>query len=179
PLVINGRNIWICISRSADIIIVMALVGNDARQGGITSFIDENGTPGFIIEREIPMLGGGSTYEIVFEDCRIPADSVLGEIGKGYAPMQLRLRTRRLEMGSTCIGIARRAIDMLCEHARQRETFGVKLADRQAIQWWIADISTRIHACRLMVHDAAEKIDRGDDTRHEASMIKVFATEMA
>ena len=177
--VLNGRKIWITNARGADFIIVMARVGSDARQGGITSFIVEKDTPGFIIEREIPMLGGGATYEIVFEDCRIPQDSVLGEVGKGYAPMQLRLRTRRLEMGSTCIGITRRALDMLCEHARQRETFGVKLADRQAIQWWIADISTRMHACRLMVRDAADKTDRGEDVRHEASMIKVFATEMA
>lgn len=177
--VINGRKIWITNARNADFIIVMARVGNDARQGGITSFIVEKGTPGFIIEREIPMLGGESTYEIVFEDCRIPKDSVLGEVGKGYAPMQLRLRTRRLEMGSTCIGIARRALEMLCEHAMQRETFGVKLAERQAIQWWIADISTRIHACRLMVRDAADKTDRGEDVKREASMIKVFATEMA
>lgn len=177
--VINGRKIWITNAASADFIIVMARVGNDQRQGGITSFIVEKGTPGFIIEREIPMLGGDPTYEIVFEDCRIPEDSVLGEVGKGYAPMQLRLRTRRLEMGSTCIGITRRALDMLCEHARQRETFGVKLADRQAIQWWVADISTRMHACRLMVRDAADKTDRGEDVRQEASMIKVFATEMA
>ena len=177
--VLNGRKIWITNARAADFIIVMARVGNDARQGGITSFIVERGTPGFIIEREIPMLGGDATYEIVFEDCRIPKDLVLGEVGKGYAPMQLRLRTRRLEMGSTCIGIAQRALDMLCEHARQRETFGVKLADRQAIQWWVADISTRMHACRLMVRDAADKTDRGEDVRQEASMIKVFATEMA
>jgi alkylation response protein AidB-like acyl-CoA dehydrogenase len=177
--VLNGRKIWISNARAADFIIVMARVGTDARQGGITSFIVEKGAPGFIIEREIPMLGGGSTYEIVFEDCRIPEGAVLGEVGKGYAPMQLRLRTRRLEMGSTCIGITRRALDMLCEHAKQRETFGVKLADRQAIQWWIADISTRMHACRLMVRDAADKTDRGEDVRHEASMIKVFATEMA
>ncbi len=177
--VLNGRKIWISNARAADFIIVMARVGNDARQGGITSFIVEKGTLGFIIEREIPMIGGHSTYEIVFEDCRIPAGAVLGEIGKGYAPMQLRLRTRRLEMGSTCIGIARRACDMLCEHAKQRETFGVKLAERQAIQWWIADISTRMHACRLMVQDAADKTDRGEDIKQEASMIKVFATEMA
>jgi alkylation response protein AidB-like acyl-CoA dehydrogenase len=177
--VLNGRKIWISNARAADFIIVMARVGNDARQGGITSFIVEKGTPGFIIEREIPMIGGGSTYEIVFEDCRIPEDSVLGEIGKGYAPMQLRLRTRRLEMGSTCIGIARRACDMLCEHAKQRETCGVKLAERQAIQWWISDISTRMHACRLMVLDATDKTDRGEDVKQEASMIKVFASEMA
>lgn len=177
--VLNGRKIWISNARAADFIIVMARVGSDQRQGGITSFIVEKGTAGFIIEREIPMLGGGSTYEIVFEDCRIPKDSVLGEVGKGYAPMQLRLRTRRLEMGSTCVGITKRALDMMCEHARQRETFGVKLAERQAIQWWIADISTRMHACRLMVREAADKTDRGEDIRHEASMIKVFATEMA
>ncbi|MCA6102433.1 acyl-CoA/acyl-ACP dehydrogenase [Bradyrhizobium brasilense] len=177
--VLNGRKIWISNARAADFIIVMARVGNDQRQGGITSFIVEKGTAGFIIEREIPMVGGGSTYEIVFEDCRIPKDSVLGEVGKGYAPMQLRLRTRRLEMGSTCVGITKRALDMMCEHARQRETFGVKLAERQAIQWWIADISTRMHACRLMVREAADKTDRGEDIRHEASMIKVFATEMA
>ncbi|QOZ34692.1 acyl-CoA dehydrogenase family protein [Bradyrhizobium sp. CCBAU 53421] len=177
--VLNGRKIWISNARAADFIIVMARVGNDQRQGGITSFIVEKGTPGFIIEREIPMVGGGSTYEIVFEDCRIPKDSVLGEVGKGYAPMQLRLRTRRLEMGSTCVGITKRALDMMCEHAKQRETFGVKLAERQAIQWWIADISTRMHACRLMVREAADKTDRGEDIRHEASMIKVFATEMA
>ncbi|WP_338832006.1 acyl-CoA dehydrogenase family protein [Bradyrhizobium sp. 27S5] len=177
--VLNGRKIWISNARAADFIIVMTRVGSDQRQGGITSFIVEKGTPGFIIEREIPMVGGGSTYEIVFEDCRIPKDSVLGEVGKGYAPMQLRLRTRRLEMGSTCVGITKRALDMMCEHAKQRETFGVKLAERQAIQWWIADISTRMHACRLMVREAADKTDRGEDIRHEASMIKVFATEMA
>ncbi|ERF81482.1 acyl-CoA/acyl-ACP dehydrogenase [Bradyrhizobium viridifuturi] len=177
--VLNGRKIWISNARAADFIIVMARIGNDQRQGGITSFIVEKGTAGFIIEREIPMVGGGSTYEIVFEDCRIPKDSVLGEVGKGYAPMQLRLRTRRLEMGSTCVGITKRALDMMCEHAKQRETFGVRLAERQAIQWWIADISTRMHACRLMVREAADKTDRGEDIRHEASMIKVFATEMA
>jgi len=177
--VINGRKIWISNAKNADFIIVMARVGDGQRRGGITSFIVEKGTPGFIIEREIPMVGGARTYEIVFDNCRIPEESVLGVIGQGYAPMQLRLLTRRLEMGATSLGIARRALDMLCEHAKQRETFGVRLADRQAIQWWIADISTRIHACRLMVHDAAEKTDRGVDVRHEASIIKVFATEMA
>lgn len=177
--VINGRKIWISNAKNADFNIVMARVGEGDRRGGITSFIVEKGTPGFIIEREIPMVGGARTYEIVFDNCRIPEHSVLGIVGQGYAPMQLRLMTRRLEMGSTCLGIARRALDIMCEHAKQRETFGVRLADRQAIQWWVADTSTRIHACRMMVYDAAEKTDRGEDVRLEASMIKVFATEMA
>ncbi|WP_407168563.1 acyl-CoA dehydrogenase family protein [Bradyrhizobium sp. ORS 111] len=177
--VINGRKIWISNAKHADFVIVMARVGEGSRRNGITSFIVEKGVAGFIIEREIPMIGGSSTYEILFDDCRVSEDAVLGIVGQGYIPMQLRLLTRRLEMGSTAIGIARRALDLMCEYAKQRETFGVKLADRQAIQWWIADISTRIHACRLMVHDAAERLDLGENPVQEASMIKVFATEMA
>ena len=98
---------------------------------------------------------------------------------QGFAPMQLRLTVRRLQMGSWCVGMAQRALDMLVEHANQRVTFGQKLADRQAIQWWIADAATKLHACRLMVMDAAVKQDEGRDVRMEASMIKVFATEMA
>jgi acyl-CoA dehydrogenase len=109
----------------------------------------------------------------------IPHGNLLGEVGKGYAPMQLRLRTRRLEMGSTAIGITRRALEMLVDHANQRVTFGVKLADRQAIQWWVADTSTKLYAARLMVRAAAEKADRGENVAQEISMIKVFTTEMA
>ncbi len=93
--------------------------------------------------------------------------------------MQKRLTVRRLEMGAMCVGMAERALKMMCEHTQQRETFGTKLSDRQAIQWWVADAATKIHATRLMVLDAAEKQDRGEDVRTEASMIKVFATEMA
>jgi acyl-CoA dehydrogenase len=75
--------------------------------------------------------------------------------------------------------MSRRALAMLCAHANQRVTFGAKLADRQAIQWWVAEAATKIHACRLMVQDAAGKLARGEEVRNEASMIKVFGTEMA
>jgi acyl-CoA dehydrogenase len=177
--VLNGRKIWITNADKSDFMIVMARVGEGARQDGITAFIVERGAPGLIIERAIPMVGDTLTYELVFDDCRLPDGAVLGQVGAGYAPMQLRLISRRMQMASTCIGMAERALDILCEHARQRETFGVPLADRQAIQWWVADLSTRLHAARLMVHDAAEKIDRGEDVRHEASMVKVYGTELA
>jgi acyl-CoA dehydrogenase len=178
--VINGRKIWISRVPSADFTIVMARVeGSSGRHSGITAFIVEKGTKGFEIAREIQMLGGQRTYEVVFEDCRVPGEQMLGRIGQGFAPMQLRLTVRRLQMGAWCIGMARRALDMMCEHAKQRVTFGVKLADRQAIQWWVAEAATKIHACRLMVMDAAAKQDEGRDVRTEASMIKVFATEMA
>jgi len=177
--VLNGRKIWVSYMPQADFTIVMARTAPGRRAEGITAFIVDKGTPGFAIEREIPMLGGHRTYEIVLEDCRVPAVQVLGEIGKGFGPMQLRLTTRRLLMGPTCIGMARRALEMMCAHARERVTFGAKLAERQAIQWWVADAATAIHACRLMVHDAAAKVDAGKPVRDEAAMIKVFATEMA
>jgi len=178
--VINGRKIWVSRIKDADFSIVMAVTDPDkGARGGITAFLVDKHTPGFEVAREIPMLGGHKTYEVVFEDCRLDDSQVLGEIGYGFAPMQLRLTVRRLQMGAWCVGLASRALDMLIEHATQRETFGVLLADRQSIQWWIADAATKIHACRLMTYHAAWKQDRGEDVRSEASMLKVFATEMA
>ncbi|MFW8565055.1 acyl-CoA dehydrogenase family protein [Orrella sp. 11846] len=177
--VINGRKIWISRVSYANFTIVMARVGNGKRHEGITAFIVENGTPGFEILREIPMLAGHRTYEVAFENCRIPAENILGEVGSGFAPMQLRLNVRRLQIGAWCLGMSRRALEMFAEHAKQRVTFGETLANRQAVQWWIADARIKMHACRLMVEDAARKQDAGEDIRNEASMIKVFATEMA
>jgi hypothetical protein len=94
-------------------------------------------------------------------------------------PCQGRLSSRRLQMAAWCIGRTERALDMLCAHAVQRKTFGELLSSRQTIQWWIADALTRLHACRLMVHEAAARVDRGDEARTQVSMVKVFATEMA
>jgi acyl-CoA dehydrogenase len=178
--VINGRKIWISRIAKADFTIVMAVTDPErGSRGGITAFLVDKGTPGLVVARAIPMLAGQRTYEVVFEDCKVHESQVLGRIGQGFAPMQLRLTVRRLQMGSWCCGMTQRALDMLIEHANQRVTFGQKLADRQAIQWWVADAATKLHACRLMVMDAAVKQDEGRDVRMEASMIKVFATEMA
>jgi acyl-CoA dehydrogenase len=177
--VINGRKIWVSRVPAADFVVVMARVGSGKRHEGITAFIVDKGTKGFEILREIPMLAGHRTYELAFEDCRIPKENLLGEVGAGFAPMQLRLVIRRLQMGAWCIGMCRRALDMMCTHAKQRVTFGMPLSDRQAIQWWIADAAMKMHACRLMVLDAARKQDLGQDVKFEASMIKVYATEMA
>src|SRR5580692_9539429 len=94
--VINGRKIWVSRVPYADFVILMARTGEGKRQEGITAFIVEKATKGFIIEREIPMLGGQRTYELVFEDCRVPARQVLGKLGQGFAPMQLRLTVRRI-----------------------------------------------------------------------------------
>ena len=178
--VINGRKIWVSNVPSADFTILMAVTDPDkGARGGITAFVVDKGTAGFNVEREIPMLGGARTYELAIEDLHLKDSQVLGEVGQGFAPMQKRLTVRRLEMGAMCVGIASRALQMMCEHTQQRETFGQKLSDRQAIQWWIADAATKIHAARLMVMDAGQKQHRGEDVRTVASMVKVFATEMA
>jgi acyl-CoA dehydrogenase len=178
--VINGRKIWISRAADADFTILMALTDKEKRaRGGISAFIIDKGTPGFNVLRKIPMIGGAYTYEIALEDCRVEGWKLLGTEGNGFAPMQLRLGTRRVQMAAWSVGMAQRALDMIVEYAPQRVTFGVPLSERQAIQWWVADAATKIHATRLMTYDCAWKIDQGRDVRAEISMIKYFATEMA
>ena len=178
--VINGRKIWISRAVEADFTILMAVTDREkGARGGMSAFLVDKGTPGFNVLRKIPMIGGAATYEIALEDCRVEGWKLLGVEGQGFAPMQLRLGTRRLEMAAWSIGMAQRALDMICEYAPQRKTFGLPLSERQAIQWWVADAATRIHAARLMTYDCAWKIDEGRDSRLEISMIKAYATEMA
>lgn len=178
--VLNGQKIWISRAAEADFTIAMAVTdpGKGAR-GGISAFLVDRDTPGMEVGPPEAILGGARTHEVVFRNCRVPAGNLLGELGNGFAPMQLRLTVRRLEMGAWSVGIAERALDMMMRHASERVTFGQKLAERQSVQWWIADAATDIHAARLMVRDAAWKVERGRDVRREASMVKVFATEMA
>ncbi|CAN5269174.1 acyl-CoA dehydrogenase family protein [soil metagenome] len=178
--VINGRKIWISRAADADFTILMAVTDKEkGARGGISAFLVDQNTPGFNVLRRIPMIGGAVTYEVALEDCRVPGWKLLGEEGNGFGPMQVRLSTRRLEMAAWSIGMAARALDMMVEYTPQRKTFGQVLSDRQAIQWWIYDAATQIHAARLMTYDCAWKLDQGRDVRMEISMIKAFATEMA
>ena len=177
--VLNGRKIWITRAAEADFTIVMAVTGRDGTRASMSAFLVDRDTPGFNVLRPIPMLGGHVTYEVALEDCRIPGWKLLGTEGAGFAPMQLRLGTRRIEMAAGSIGMAQRALDMMVDFAGQRVTFGQKLSERGVIQDWIAEAATRIHACRLMTYDCAWKLDEGRDVRLEISMIKADATEMA
>ncbi|MGD0192423.1 MAG: acyl-CoA dehydrogenase [Rhizomicrobium sp.] len=178
--VLNGRKIWTSRAAEADFTIVMAITDKDKRaRGGISAFLVDKGTKGFNVLRRIPMIGGAATYEVALEDCRVEGWKLLGTEGQGFAPMQLRLGTRRVQMAAWSVGMAQRALDMMCEFAPQRVTFGQPLSERQAIQWWVADAATRIHAARLMTYDCAWKLDQGRDVRLEISMIKAYATEMA
>jgi acyl-CoA dehydrogenase len=178
--VINGRKIWITRAAEADFTILMAITDPEKKaRGGMSAFLVDRDTPGFNVLRRIPMLGGEFTYEVALEDCRVPGWKLLGEEGQGFGPMQVRLGTRRMEMAAWCIGAAQRALDMMREYAPQRVTFGQRLSERQAVQWWVANGATQIHAARLMAYDCAWKLDQGRDVRTEISMLKYFATEMA
>ena len=125
------------------------------------------------------MIGGAFTYEVALEDCRVEGWKLLGQEGNGFAPMQLRLGTRRIQMAAWSIGMAQRALDMICEYAPQRVTFGAAPSERQAIQWWVADAATKIHAARLMTYDCAWKLDQGRDVRHGNLDDQGLRTEMA
>ncbi len=178
--VINGRKIWISRAADADFTILMALTDTEKRaRGGISAFLVDKGTPGFNVLRRIPMIGGAYTYEIALEDCRVEGWKLLGQEGAGFAPMQTRLGTRRIQMAAWSVGMAQRALDMIVEYAPQRKTFGMPLSERQAIQFWVAEAATKIHATRLMTYDCAWKLDQGRDVRNEISMIKWYSTEMA
>jgi len=178
--VINGRKIWITRAQEADFTILMAVTDKQkGARGGISAFLIDKGAPGFNVLRRIPMIGGQFTYEVVLENCRVPAANLLGVEGQGFATMQVRLSTRRLQMASWAIGMAQRALDMMLEYAPQRVVFGEPLANRQAIQWWIADAYTRIKAATLMAYETAWKLDRSADVRTEISAVKAYATEMS
>ncbi len=178
--IINGRKIWITRAAEADFTILMAVTDrNPDGRNPISAFLVDRDTPGFNVLRKIPMIDGTATYEIVLEDCRVPGWKLLGQRGQGFAPMQVRLGTRRIEMASWAIGMASRALDMMIEYAPQRVTFGKPLSARQTVQNWISDAAIRIHAMRLMTYDCAWKIDEGRDTRTEISMIKSFCIESA
>ncbi|MBI4189493.1 MAG: acyl-CoA dehydrogenase [Betaproteobacteria bacterium] len=178
--VLNGTKMFITRADEAGFFIVIAVNDKAKRaHGGLTAFLVDRDAPGLKLARPIPMIGAHRPWEMVFEDVELTDDHVLGEVGGAFIPLQNRLGVRRLEIGTRCVGQASRALEMMIEQARLRVTFGQPLAERQAVQWWIADSAVDIHATRLMAYQAAWRADQGEtDLRFESSMIKIFATEM-
>jgi (R)-benzylsuccinyl-CoA dehydrogenase len=178
--VINGTKQWISWADTSDFFIVIAVTDKEKRaRGGITAFIVDRDTPGFNIGRHIATMGEPTPYDLVFEDCRVGSEQVLGEVGSAFQSIGKRLDIRRIEMAARCVGMGERLLELMVEQANNRETFGVRLAERQMIQSWIADSAIEVNATRLMVQDAARKFDSGArDLRLEASSAKVFGTEM-
>jgi acyl-CoA dehydrogenase len=178
--VVNGHKRFITAAHRADFLQLLAITDPDRRQhGGITCFLVEKGTPGMEIVRRERIMGREAPCEIVFDDCRVPAENVLGAVGQGFALGQRWISAHdRLDQGGYAVGRAERALELATRYAKERVTFGQPLAERQAIQNMLADSFLEIHQCRLMTYHAAAKADQGHDIRVEASMIRLFATEM-
>jgi len=176
---LNGSKTFISNAKTSDFIITMAVAESQTGERlGISAFLVDRDAPGLTIPASYPMIGEYHPYEIHYQDVEVTDDQVLGEIGRAFAPLQRRLSIRRAEIGARCVGLAQRCLDMMIEQAGLRVTFGKPLAERQSVQWWIADTWQEIESVRVLTWRLASRIDRGGDIRREASMVKIMATEM-
>lgn len=176
---LNGSKTFISNAKSSDFIITMAVAESETGERlGISAFLVDRDTPGLTIPASYPMIGEYHPYEVHYQDVEVTDDQVLGDIGRAFAPLQRRLSIRRAEIGARCVGLAQRCLDMMIEQAGLRVTFGKPLAERQSVQWWIADTWQEIESVRVLTWRLASRIDRGGDIRREASMVKIMATEM-
>ena len=180
--VIDGTKHFISDGDIADYVIVMAVTDAEKRaRGGITLFLVDKDTPGFTVARTQAMMGhrGYGHAELVFENCRIPASNVLGEVGEGFKLIMRSVNGIRLgHIGARTVGMARRVLELMREHAATRCQFGQPIGDFQMVQQMIADSAIEIYAARSMMLDAAWEVDQGRDPRDKVSMIKVYAAEM-
>ncbi len=178
--VISGQKTFISGARSADFIIVMAVTDpKKGSRGGITAFLVDKGTKGMTIPSVFNTIGEYVPYGVYLDDVEVSDAQVLGEVGNGFAPMQNRLGVRRMEIACRSLGYARRCLELMIPQAKERKTFGAPLADRQQIQWWIADSFQEMEMVRWITWRLAWKIDQGNtDWRRDAAMVKLQGTEM-
>ncbi|HWX53152.1 MAG TPA: acyl-CoA dehydrogenase [Verrucomicrobiae bacterium] len=179
--VLNGRKLWITNGKEAGILIMLATVDPSAGYKGITAFIVEKGFPGFSVGKKEDKLGirASSTCELIMEDCRVPRENVLGEVGKGYKIAIETLNEGRIGIGAQMLGLARGAWEYAAKYAQERKQFGKSLAEFQGIQFQIAQMATEIEAVRMMVYNAARMKDAGMNFVKEAAMTKLFASQVA
>ena len=179
--VINGTKHFITTGDLADVTIVMAKTDKEKGAKGISAFIVEKDTPGFKVGQLEEKMGlrGSHTAELVFEDCRIPKENLLGKKDLGFIGAMNILDRGRTAIGAMSVGIARAALEDALEYAKQRQQFGRPIGKFQAIQWMLSDMATEIDAARLLVFRAADMEDKNVRFTKEASMAKLFASEMA
>ena len=179
--VLNGRKLWITNAKEAGIFVLFATVDPAAGYRGITAFLVENKFSGFTVGKKEDKLGirASSTCELILEDCRVPKDNVLGEVGKGYKIAIETLNEGRIGIGAQMCGVARGAWEYAAKYAVERKQFGKPLAEFQGIQFQLAQMATEIEAARLMVYNAARMKDRGMNFVKEAAMTKLFCSQVA
>ena len=179
--VLNGRKLWITNAKEAGIFILFATVDPEAGYKGITAFIVEKDFHGFTVGKKEDKLGirASSTCELILEDCVVPKENVLGEIGKGYKIAIETLNEGRIGIAAQMVGIARGAWEYAANYATERKQFGKKLSEFQGVQFQLAQMATEIEAARLMVYNAARMKDAGIAFVKEAAMAKLFCSQVA
>jgi acyl-CoA dehydrogenase len=176
--VLNGRKVFISRADNGPWGVVFARTSREKGRAGISCFILENGTPGFTAKNIKTIRTAAIPNDVVFEDCHIPEENLIGQEGQGLNLAFDLLVKNRFPYSACNLGIAVAAHRMAIEHAKQRETFGQKLSQRQAIQWMLADAEVEIRAARWLIWEGAWKADRGEDARVEASIAKLYSSEV-
>ena len=178
---LNGRKLWITNGIEAGIFIVFANANPEAGYRGITAFIVEKGFAGFSVGKKENKLGirASSTTELIFEDCPVPKENVLGEVGKGYKVSIETLNEGRIGIGAQMVGIARGALGAALSYTTERQQFGKSINEFQGVQFQLAEMATDLEAARLMVYNAARLKDAGQNFVKEAAMAKLYSSRAA
>jgi alkylation response protein AidB-like acyl-CoA dehydrogenase len=178
--VLNGSKRFTTTGKNAGLVIVTAKTDEALRHKGISAFLIEQGTPGMTVGRLEDKMGlrASDTADLIFEDCRIPAQNILGNEGDGFLIAMTGLDGGRIGIAAQSVGVAQAAFDAAVQFAREREQFGQAISKFQGLRWMMADMATEIEAARLMMLSAAEMKDNGENFTLQASMAKLFASEM-
>lgn len=182
--ILNGSKLWITNGDIADVVTVFAVTDPAlGARGGVTAFIVEKVFPGFRVGTKETKMGlrGSSTAEIFFEDCRVPAENVLGQFGAGFLTAMKTLDVGRISLGAGCLGGSQVALEMAMDFAKNRYQFGEPIAQKQAIQWMVADMAVEIEALRSLIYRAAWMLDCGNmgrDLTTLAAMCKLYGSEV-
>jgi butyryl-CoA dehydrogenase len=179
--VINGTKMFITSGKNSDLTVVTAYTDRGKKHRGISAFVVEKGTPGFHVGKEEDKMGlrASDTTELIFEDCRVPSENLLGQEGDGFVIAMASLDGGRIGIASKSVGLAQACLDAAVSYAKERVQFNKPISRFQGIRWMIADMATQIEAARLLTFNAAAMKDRGENFSGAASMAKVFASEMA
>jgi short-chain 2-methylacyl-CoA dehydrogenase len=178
---LNGQKLWITNASEADVFIVFATVDRNLGYKGITAFIVEKDFPGFSVGKKEDKLGirASSTCELVLDNCQVPENNVLGEVGKGYRIAIETLNEGRIGIGAQMIGLAGGALEHGTRYSKQREQFGQPISKFQAVQFQIAELATELEAARLLTYNAARLKDAGLSFVKEAAMAKYYSSQVA
>jgi alkylation response protein AidB-like acyl-CoA dehydrogenase len=179
--ILNGNKTFITNGHYADVSVIIAVTNKEEGTHGLSAFIVEKGTPGFRAGKKENKLGlrASDTSELIFEDCSLPADALLGKEGEGFVDAMRTLDGGRISIAALSLGIGRGALDASVKYVKQRKQFGKAIAEFQGIQWKLADMATELDAARLLTLRAAVLKDAGQRVTRESSMAKLYASEVA